>query len=106
MSREFRNLADVRIGKLMTALHKETFVVYRKNQIVVKVKDIAHLSGVDYVIEYFKPFASHLMRLGKSRFALEIRGPKCSKSGLMSPSADGSEFYIEIGYPGTIRKLD
>ena len=62
--------------------------------------------GLDYIIEYFNPFACHLMRIGKMNFVLEIADKIVSKSGVANVSEDGRKFMIEIGSDFSIKRLE
>lgn len=106
MSREFRHLADNRLGKLMTTMYKETPVVSRNGFVEIEAKDLVAIGGLDYIIEYFNPFACHLMRIGKMNFVLEIADKIVSKSGVANVSEDGRKFMIEIGSDFSIKRLE
>lgn len=106
MEREFRNLADRRIGKMMVSSHKETLVTSHNGLIKIKAMDLVEIQSIDYVIEYFKPFACHFMRIGKQHFTVDIAGKQVNKSGVAMPTEDGSEFVIEIGADCEVKRLE
>jgi hypothetical protein len=106
MYQAFRNIADKRIGKMMAEQYKETIVTSRNGLAVVKVNDLSMLGGLDFDIEYFKPFSCHLMRLGKLWFSLEIDGPELKKSGVATVAPSGDELYVKIGCDFSIKRLD
>lgn len=106
MEREFRNLADRRIGKMMASSYKETLVSSHNGLIKIKAMDLVEIQSIDYVIEYFKPFACHFMRIGKQHFTVDIAGKQVNKSGVAMPTQDGSEFVIEIGADCEVKRLE
>jgi hypothetical protein len=106
MSREFRNLADVRIGKLMTKMYKIMPLSICDGSIEIKVENLSTIGGLDYVIEYFEPFGCHFMRIGKMYFVLDSTERINSKSGVASVSEDGRKFVIEIGGNFTVKALE
>jgi hypothetical protein len=105
MAREFRNLADVRIGNLMNSLYKETDISIYNGFIEIKLEDISKFQTLDYVIEYFEPFGCHLAQIGKLRFILDLDDRIDHKKGVVLPSADGTKLVIEIGCNGTAKGL-
>lgn len=105
MYREFRNLADKRLGSLMYQYYKDTPVFIHKDAIKIKVMDLPLFTTLDYVIEYLPTFGWHLVRIGKLTFKLETPNTKIHKSGVCNVDETGEHFMIDIGTNGSIVRV-
>lgn len=105
MYREFRNLADKRLGTLMYQFYKDTPAFIHKDVIKIKTMDLPLFGTLDYVIEYLPSFGWHLIRIGKLIFKLEIPDYKIQESGVCSVDETGEHFIIKIGNNGKITRI-
>lgn len=105
MYREFRNLADKRLGRLMHQIYKETPLSIHNGLIKIKTIDLPMFGTLDYVIEYLPSFGWHLVRIGKLIFKLEIPDTKIQESGVCKVDESGENFIIHIGVNGSITRV-
>lgn len=106
MFREFRNLADKRLGSLMYQFYKETPIFIHKDEIKIKTTDLSLFQTLDYVIEYLPKFGWHLVRIGKLTFRLDVPEAKINETGVCSVDETGEHFRIKIVENSKIKRLD
>lgn len=105
MFREFRNLADKRLGSLMYQFYKETPIFIHKDEIKIKTTDLSLFQTLDYVIEYLPKFGWHLVRIGKLTFRLDIPEAKINQTGVCSVDETGEHFRIKIVENSKIKRI-
>ena len=103
--REFRDLADKRIGDLLYSLYKESIGVLDNGSIKFKTIDIIQLKTLNYVIEYSKALGAHIAKFGELVYILHIGDEIIQRNGVLSVSENGEEFYVNINKQGTIERL-
>ena len=103
--REFRDLADKRIGNLFYHMYKESTGVLHNGVIKFKSIDIMKLKTLNYVIEYSKVLGAHIAKFGELVYLLNIEDGIIQKNGVLSVSDNGEEFYVNINKQGTIERL-
>ncbi len=106
MFREFRNLADKRLGSLMYQFYKETPLFIHKDEIKIKTTDLSLFETLDYVIEYLPTFGWHLLRIGKLTFRLDIPDKIINETGVCSVDKTGANFGIKIVENSRIKRID
>lgn len=105
MFREFRNLADKRLGNLMYQFYKETPIFIHKDEMKIKTTDSHLFQTLDYVIEYLPKFGWHLVRIGKLTFRLDIPEEKINETGVCAVDETGEYFKIKIPVNSKIRRI-
>jgi len=105
MYREFRNLADKRLGSLMYQYYKDTPVSIHKDEIKIKTTDLHLFETLNYVIEYLPSFGWHLVRIGKLMFKLEIPDAQINEIGVCSVDETGDGFRIKIAPNSKIQRI-
>jgi hypothetical protein len=103
--REFRDLADKRIGNLFYHMYKESIGVLHNGTIKFKSIDIMKLKTLNYVIEYSKVLGAHIAKFGELVYLLNIGDEIIQKNGVLSVSDNGEEFYVNINKQGTMERL-
>jgi hypothetical protein len=103
--REFRDLADKRIGNLFYHMYKESIGVLHNGTIKFKSIDIMKLKTLNYVIEYSKALGAHIAKFGELVYLLNIGDEIIQKNGVLSVSDNGEEFYVNINKQGTMERL-
>lgn len=97
--RDFRDLADTRIGELMTNMYRPDVISLNSDseEIIIDIKNVSEIGGLLYTI--FPAFSNgdYLMSLGNYAFRLKIDGGSSeSVSGNAMISSDGSYFSIPV----------
>ncbi len=105
MFREFRNLADKRLGSLMYQLYKETPIFIHKDEIRIKTTDLSLFETLDYVIEFLPKFGWHLVRIGKLTFRLDTPDTIINETGVCSVDETGENFRIKIVANSRIKRI-
>jgi hypothetical protein len=105
MYREFRDLADKRLGNLMYQYHKDTPVFIHKDEIKIKTTDLHLFQTLDYIIEYLPKFGWHLVRIGKLIFRLDIPEAEINEIGVCSVDETGDGFRIKIAPNSQIQRI-
>lgn len=95
--REFRALADDRISKLMLRFYNKPIGSCHNGIIKFKAEEIVKLKTLSYSIEYSKALGSHIAKFGELVYMLDIKDEIVEKSGILSVSTNGDEFYVVIG---------
>jgi len=103
--REFRALADNRIGKMMCSLYKESIGEFHNGLIKFKTMDIVKLKTLNYFIEYSKALGAHIAKFGELVYLLHIKDEIVETNGVLSISENGEEFYVNINKQGTMESL-
>ena len=103
--REFRDLADKRIGNLFYHMYKESTGVLHNGVIKFKSIDIMKLKTLNYIIEYSKVLGAHIAKFGELVYLLNIEDGIIQKIGVLSVSDNGEEFYVNINKQGTMERL-
>ena len=62
-----------------------------------KAEEIVKLKTLSYSIEYSKALGSHIAKFGELVYMLDIKDGIVEKSGILSVSTNGDEFYVVIG---------
>jgi hypothetical protein len=105
MYREFRDLADKRLGSLMYQYYKDTPVFIHKDEIKIKTTDLHLFQTLDYIIEYLPKFGWHLVRIGKLIFRLDIPEAEINEIGVCSVDETGDGFRIKIAPNSKIQRI-
>jgi len=103
--REFRSLADDRIGKLMCKFYDEPIGVCNKGVIKFKAVDIAKLKTLNYKVEYSKVLGAHIAKFGELVYLLHIQNEIIERNGVLMISENGQELYADIGKEFSMRKI-
>ena len=106
MGRNFRDLADRRIGRLMTDFYKPLLVELIDENVVIDVKNIADLGGINYSIVSVKEINSKFMTIGNCVFKVVINGDNYQENGCAEVSASGKVFTIALPGIASIDRLD
>ena len=70
-SREFRNLADRRIGLMCAEFYSETLLNLDKDGIFFTLSSVVELGGLEYEVEYSDLLKSFVIKIGKKYFVIE-----------------------------------
>jgi hypothetical protein len=106
VGRKFRDLADRRIGKLMTEFYKPQLIELVDDKIIIDVKNIADLGGINYSIVSVKEINSKFMTIGNCVFKVVIDGDNYQENGCAEVSASGKVFTIALPGIISIDRLD
>lgn len=106
MGREFRDIADKRIGKMMTELFKDTIIEKVDGGIFIHLDKAHYLSGFKYSSEWSNILNATILKLGNFTFFIETEdGPdSIESSDRLSVSDDGRGFFIPVVGRFRIRK--
>jgi len=93
--REFRNLADSRIGRLVCDLYQQTLVTVNDQGFWISINNLSQLTSLQYSLKQIRP-GKYLLQIGDSDFI--ITEPSNSMpnelSGQLVPSSDGKTMGI------------
>lgn len=103
--RQFRDLADIRIGKLFYNLYNESVGEFHNGQVKFKSMDIVKLKTLNYIIEYSNALGAHIAKFGELEFILNIKSKINQKIGVLSISENGEELYLDINEQGTMERM-
>jgi hypothetical protein len=106
IGRKFRDLADRRIGKLMTEFYKPQLIELVDDKIIIDVKNIADLGGINYSIVSVNEINSKFMTIGNCVFKVVIDGNNYQENGCAEVSASGKVFTIALPGIISIDRLD
>jgi hypothetical protein len=106
VGRKFRDLADRRIGKMMTEFYKPQLIQVIENQIVIDIKDIGDLGGIGYSIVSVKELGIKFMTIGNCVFKLDIDGDEYQESGCAMVEGSGKSFIIDLPGIKAISRLE
>ena len=106
IGRKFRDLADRRIGKLMTEFYKPLLVELVDEKVILDVKNIAEIGGINYSIVSVKEINSKFMTIGNCVFKVVIDGSNYQENGCAEVSASGKVFTIALPGIISIDRLD
>ncbi len=104
--REFRDLADKRIGQLICKFYDEPIGTCNKGVITFKAKDIINLKTLNYKIEYSKTLGAHIAKFGEIVYLLHIQDQIIEKNGVLAISENGEELYADIGIEFSMKNLN
>jgi hypothetical protein len=105
VGRKFRDLADRRIGKLMTQFYKPLLVELIEDKIVINVKDLAEIGGINYSIVNVKEINSKFMTIGNCVFKVVIDNDNYQENGCAEASSSGKVFSITLPGIAEIERL-
>jgi hypothetical protein len=106
IGRKFRDLADRRIGKLMTEFYKPLLVELVDEKVILDVKNIAEIGGINYSIVSVNEINSKFMTIGNCVFKVVIDGNNYQENGCAEVSASGKVFTIALPGIISIDRLD
>lgn len=69
--REFRNIADRRIGLLCCEFYNKQLISIKEEGIVFELSAVEEIGGLDYAIEYSIILGKFIVRIGKTNFVIE-----------------------------------
>ena len=113
MFREFRNLADNRIGRLIVDSYENNILNVNEAGFWVNIEDLGEFGGLNYQI-YETEIGGLIMQIGKKRFFVTNEDQNVSvfssqMSGQLLPSNDGKSMWISFSIDDpellTINKL-
>lgn len=105
MYREFRNLADKRIGDLMYQHYKESPIFIHKDEIKIKTTDLSLFQTLDYVIKFLPEFGWHLVRIGKLLFRLDTPQGEICETGVCLVDETGEYLKIKVVENSKIQRI-
>ena len=104
--REFRALADNRIGQLMCKFYDEPIGTCDKGVMKFKAEDIVNLKTLNYKIEYSKILGAHIAKFGEIVYLLHVQNKIIERSGVLTISENGEELYADIGIEFSMKNLN
>jgi hypothetical protein len=105
VGRKFRDLADRRIGKLMTQFYKPLLVELIDDKIIIDIKDLAEIGGINYSIVNVKEISSKFMTIGNCVFKVVIDNDNYQENGCAEASSSGKVFSITLPGIAEIERL-
>lgn len=69
--KEFRNIADRRIGLLCYEFYNKQLISIKEEGIVFELSAVEEIGGLDYAIEYSVTLEKFIVRIGKTNFVIE-----------------------------------
>ena len=103
--REFRALADSRIGKLMCKFYNEPVGFKDNHMFKFKATDIAKLKTLNYKIEYSEVLGAHIAKFGELAYLMHIQNEIVKKDGILQISQNGEELFANIEKEFSIQSL-
>jgi len=99
--RQFRDIADRRIGQMMCEFYRPDLIQVGKDGIYIPLESISELGGVQYNIEWSKVLECYVMSIGKKAYKIYSHGLDTG-IGCAIAVDNGTRFFIEIAEPFTI----
>ena len=98
MYRQFRNLADNRIGRLVVDAYQKNLIDINENGFWIKVEDLGEFGGLNYNI-YETEIGGLIMTIGRKKFFVtnddeNVSALSSKMSGILEPSKDGKSMGI------------
>jgi hypothetical protein len=90
----------------MTQFYKPTLVEIIDDQIVIDIKNISELGGINYAVVSVNETGTNYMTIGNSVFKVEITGNKYQANGSAEASESGKSFIIKLPGIKNITRLD
>ena len=95
MGRQFRDLADRRIGQMMCEFYRPDLIQVAKDGIYIPLESISELGGIQYNIEWSRVLECYIMSIGKKAYKIYSHGLDTGV-GCAIAIDNGTRFFIEI----------
>jgi len=101
MYREFRTIADSRIGRLVCDLYKQTLVTINDQGFWISISNLSQLNSLQYAIKQIKS-ENYLLQIGSFDFLVKDLSNTIpfELSGQLVPSNDGKSMGIQMDLTG------
>lgn len=106
MGREFRNLADTRIGKLMTDFYKDSIFEEIQDGIAVLNKNVYFLDDFKYLAEYSKMLNAYIVNVGNKIVIVNATPGAIDPQGVCQITSDGNGIYFPVRGVFSIGDID
>ena len=99
IGREFRNIADTRIGNLMVDTFQEPLAEKKYGGIYIHLSKTARLNSMKYESEYVSTISKVILSIGGLSFIIKCGINSIANSGSCLVSDDGDYIYVPVNGP-------
>lgn len=96
VGREFRNIADTRIGGLMVDYYKQDFLEKKYGGAYIAINKMSSMSNLNYASEYSEVLGKTILGVGGLNFIIECSKAAIEKTGTCFIDKSGEYLYIPI----------
>ena len=96
IGREFRNIADTRIGKMMVDFYKEDLLVKKYGGAYIPMDKVPSMKSMKYQSEYSDILDKTILMIGGLAFIIECSKTAIEKSGNCIVDPSGNYLYVPI----------
>ena len=96
MGREFRDIADTRIGQLMVDYYKQEVLEKRYGGAYIAISKMSTMSNFNYNSEYSELLGQTILCIGGMNFIIECGQTAIEESGTCSVDKSGNYLYVPI----------
>jgi hypothetical protein len=96
IGREFRNIADTRIGKLMVENYKQNVLEKKFGGAYIAIAKMSSMSNLNYSSEYSEVLGKTILGIGGLSFIIECNKSAIEKSGTCFIDKSGEYLYVPI----------
>jgi hypothetical protein len=96
IGREFRNIADTRIGGLMVEHYKQNILEKKFGGAYIAISKMSSVSNLNYNSEYSEILGKTILGIGGLSFIIECSKSAIEKSGTCFIDKSGQYLYVPI----------
>jgi len=94
--KKFRDLADTRIGKLMTDFYKDSIFEEAQGGVIILNKNTYFLDNFKYLAEYSKTLNAYIVNVGNNIVIVNANAGAIDPQGVCQITSDGDGIYFPV----------